>query len=333
MPFPDPAAYQQGTVAKWYLSCILTHIDIGTKESVLKTTIIGSGQLGLCWAQALAGDAAHEIALSDPKPPAAAVSWSGTSGTAIRPRIAEWVADQELVLVCVPGTVLESLVESLLPHLTPGATIVDMTTAAAHAKRESAARAEAAGMAYVDIAITGAVALTGVRTPLLYAGKPNPAVEGVLAGAGAPVRVLPESVPGDAVTVKLLRSVIMKGLEALAVEALPAARSYGVLDQLDAVLGDVDQAPFTDLLRSMVATHPAHAVRRHAEVLEAAAQLDSIGYPAQLTGQVAGRYAATVDSISRTGGPENSTFEASLDWLDSEALRATEPTTAQEVRA
>ena len=76
-----------------------------------------------------------------------------------------------------------------------------MPTAAAQAKQESPARADIAGIGYVDIAITGAVALSGVRTPLLYAGTPNQAVEAVLAGAGAPVRVLRESMPGDAVTV------------------------------------------------------------------------------------------------------------------------------------
>lgn len=243
----------------------------------------------------------------------------------IRPEISEWISDEELVLVCVPGFVLPSVTEPLLRHVAAGATIVDMTTAAAQAKRESAAQADAAGIGYVDIAITGAVALSGVKTPLLYAGKPNKAVEAVLASVGAPVRVLPDSAPGDAVTVKLLRSVIMKGLEALAIEAFPAARAYGVLDQLETVLGDVNQAPFTDLLKSMVATHPAHAVRRHAEVLEAAAQLNDIGYPAELTGQVAGKYAITAEKVASTGGPAGPTFEESLDWLDSLVARSSAP--------
>ena len=299
----------------------------------MKTTIIGSGQVGLCWAEALTANAAQTVSLSDPQPPAAAVSWSENSGVPIRPEVSEWIADQELVLVCVPGSVLQFVIDPLVQHLGAGATIVDMTTAAAQAKREAAAKAAAAGLDYVDIAITGAVALSGARTPLLYAGPRIPAVEELLASAGAPVRVLPDSAPGDAVTVKLLRSVIMKGLEALAIEALPAARSYGVLDQLYTVLSDVDQSPFTDLLKSMVATHPAHAVRRHAEVLEAAAQLDRAGYPSELTGHVAEKYAAIARNTASTGGPEASTFEASLDWLDTLAFQATAATTPQEVSA
>lgn len=299
----------------------------------MKTTIIGSGQVGLCWAQALTDLAAHNISLSDPKPPAAAMAWSQASGIAIRPEVSEWIAGQDVVLVCVPGSVLPLVTDSLVRHLGAGGAIVDMTTAAAQAKRESAAQAHAAGIAYIDIAITGAVALNGVRTPLLYAGKRDSAVEELLDGAGAPVRILPDSVPGDAVTVKLLRSVIMKGLEALAIEALPAARSYGVLDQLYTVLGDVDLAPFSDLLKSMVTTHPAHAVRRHAEVVEAAAQLDTVGYPAELTGHVADKFAATAENVGRTGGPASTTFEGSLDWLDTLALTATAAKSTEEVPA
>ncbi len=304
-----------------------------TKESVLKTTIIGSGQVGLCWAEALTANAAHAISVSDPQPPAPAKAWSERTGVPIRPEVSAWISDQDLVLVCVPGSILPFVTDSLVQHLSPGATIVDMTTAAAGAKRESAARAAASGIEYIDIAITGAVALKGVQTPLLFAGKRNAAVEELLAAAGAPVRVLPDSAPGDAVTVKLLRSVIMKGIEALAIEALPAARAYGVLDQLYTVLGDVDQAPFTDLLKSMVATHPAHSVRRHAEVLEAASQLDRAGYPAELTGHVAGKFAVTAENLARTGGPADGTFEASLEWLDTFALPATTAPAAEEVTA
>lgn len=299
----------------------------------MKTTIIGSGQVGLCWAQALHGSAAHKISLSDPQPPAVATSWSESSGVAIRRGVSAWISDQDLVLVCVPGSVLPLVTDALVQHLSPCATIVDMTTASAQAKRESAGHAEAAGIGYVDIAITGAVALNGAGTPLLYAGKRNSAVEEVLMAAGAPVRILPDSAPGDAVTVKLLRSVIMKGLEALAIEALPAARSYGVLGQLYTVLSDVDQAPFADLLKSMVATHPAHAVRRHAEVLEAAAQLDKVGYPAELTGQVAHKFAATAENVDRTGGPAAATFEGSLDWLDTLARQAAAASAPEEVSA
>jgi 3-hydroxyisobutyrate dehydrogenase len=291
----------------------------------MKITIVGTGEVGLRWAQSLTANSSYEVSVTDPAPPAAAAAWAQQSKVTIRPEISGWIEGQDIVLVCVPGFVLPAVAASLRRFLGTGATIVDLTTAAAQAKREAAADAQSVGISYIDIAITGAVALSGVRTPLLYAGAENEAVAELLAAVGAPVRVLPNSSPGDAVTVKLLRSVIMKGLEALAVESLPAARAYGVLDQLCTVLGDVDQSPFVDLLKSMVTTHPAHAVRRHAEVLEAAAQLEKIGHPSVLTGQVAARYAKTAER-TKTGGPAGPSFEAALDWLDTQAMNS--PTSA-----
>ncbi|MDF9277598.1 NAD(P)-binding domain-containing protein [Arthrobacter sp. EH-1B-1] len=294
----------------------------------MNITIIGLGQVGLCWAEALS--ATHTVSVSDPHPPAIARTWSESTGIPIRPEVSEWIGGQDLVLMCVPGSVLPLLSGPLACHVSAGATVVDMTTAAAQAKREAAALIEASNVGYLDVAITGAVALSGVRTPLLCAGKRNTSVEEMFLNVGAPFRLLPDSTPGDAVTVKLLRSVIMKGLEALAIEALPAARSYGVLDHLYAVLQDVDQAPFTSLLESMVATHPDHAVRRRAEVIEAAGQLSRAGYPAALTEHVAEKFSTTVDTVSRLGAPTSSTFEASMAWLEITAKGATDQAEAED---
>ena len=136
--------------------------------------------------------------------------------------------------------------------------------------------------------------------------------------------MLADSAPGDAVAVKLLRSVIMKGLEALAVEALPAAQSYGVLEQLLTALGDVDRSSFAALLQSMVTSHPQHAARRHAEVLEAADQLQRAGYPHELTDQVGRKYATTVAQTELRGTPEASDLDTVLDWYRPAALEQTQ---------
>jgi 3-hydroxyisobutyrate dehydrogenase-like beta-hydroxyacid dehydrogenase len=214
---------------------------------------------------------------------------------------------------------LPAVADAVLTSTTAGAVVVDLSTAAAVAKQQASVLAERAGVHYVDAAITGAVALSGVRTPLLYAGERFAVVDNLFAALETPVVYLSDSRPGDAVRVKLLRSVIMKGLEALAVDALPAARQYGLLDQLFAVLSDVDQRPFADLLRSMVVTHPGQAERRKAEVAEAAAQLDEVGVAADLTGSVAGRFGRTVDRIAVAGLPGYATLEATLDWFDDAA--------------
>lgn len=280
----------------------------------MKITLMGTGQVGLVWAEALSVCTDIELSLSDPYPSERALAWAGEHGMELHREVGSWIADAELVLLCVPGKAVPAATAAVLPQLESGAVVVDLSTAGADTKREAAAVAAAAGIGYVDIAITGAVGIHGVRTPLLYAGALEARVERVLVQVQAPLTVLPDSAPGDAVAVKLLRSVIMKGLEALAVEALPAAQSYGVLEQLLTALGDVDRSSFAALLQSMVTSHPQHAARRHAEVLEAADQLDRAGYPHELTDQVSRTYAATVAQAEAKGTPETSDLETVLNW-------------------
>jgi 3-hydroxyisobutyrate dehydrogenase-like beta-hydroxyacid dehydrogenase len=127
--------------------------------------------------------------------------------------------------------------------------------------------------------------------------------------------VLEGAQPGDAIRVKLLRSVIMKGLEALAVECLPAAQQYGLLDQLLVSLSDVDRTGFVALLEAMTRTHARHAVRRSHEVAEAAAQLDAVDLPNSMTQATGQRFSATVEMTNAGSWPTSDTTEAAIEWL------------------
>ena len=93
------------------------------------------------------------------------------------------------------------------------------------------------------------------------------------------MRVLEDGRAGDAATLKLLRSVFTKGMEALAVECLVCAEHFGVRDRLYDILGDIDRAPLKDFLNMLVTTHLLHAERRWHEVDNAIAQLEAAELP------------------------------------------------------
>src|SRR3546814_10014138 len=93
---------------------------------------------------------------------------------------------------------------------------------------------------------------------------------------GAPVRVVGTKA-GDAIALKLLRSVFTKGLEALAVECLMAAEHRGLRHQLYDVLSDLDESSIRSFTEAVVTTHVRHAGRRLAEVQEARCQLQNEG--------------------------------------------------------
>jgi 3-hydroxyisobutyrate dehydrogenase-like beta-hydroxyacid dehydrogenase len=279
-------------------------------------TIIGCGEVGFAYAEALLKlTPAPELQLFDPRPPPAAVAFSDRVGLPIAATPGPWLDRSDLILVCTPGTVLQVVLDSLGPFLAAGTVVADMSTAGADAKKAANSFCAERGVPYVDIAITGSVALGKAKTPLLYAGPEAAVLTDALAQLGAPVTILAGAEPGDAIRVKLLRSVIMKGLEALAVECLPAAEQYGVLDQVWVSLGDVDRTGFVNLLQAMTRTHAQHAVRRAHEVAEAADQLDAIGLPSMMTRATEHRFTSTSALTAAGSVPAGDSTDAAIEWL------------------
>ncbi|MFZ3561375.1 DUF1932 domain-containing protein [Streptomyces sp. BH055] len=281
----------------------------------MKIGIVGCGEVGLSYAEkALELNPAAHLLLLDPAPGAPAKAFADSQGLPLHRAAGPWLGEAELVLLATPGGALRTVLDPLTPQLPAGTVIADLSTASADAKRDAAAHCAQRPVRYVDIAITGSVAVTRAATPLLYAGAEIPELLALFQAFGAPVTVLEDSRPGDAMRVKLLRSVLMKGLEALAVECLPAARTYGVLDQLWAALQDVDRTGFTNLLQAMTRTHPRHAARREHEVAQAAEQLERIGYPSAMTRATEQRFAATREATAASA-PADDTTDAALDWI------------------
>ena len=245
-----------------------------------EVVIVGCGEVGVAYAEGVRGlDPAPMLHLMDPKPGPAGVAFAESAGLAIH-REASPAGDRRRGAVGDPGGAAGTSAPLA------AAAAVSRCGGRRHEYRVRGGRSgrrgslRAAGAAYVDVAITGSVALSKARTPLLYAGPEVPALlSTVHAVRGAADRSRGTRSPVDAMRVKLLRSVVMKGLEGLVVECLPAAQEYGVLDQLWASLGDVDRTGFVALLQAMTRTHPRHAARRQHEVADAAAQLEAIGYP------------------------------------------------------
>ena len=72
--------------------------------------------------------------------------------------------------------------------------------------------------------------------------------------------------PGSASSVKMVRSVMIKGIEALGVEAYVTAERQGILKEVMECLGDVDAMPFRGFIAMLVQTHIVHAHRRWEEM-------------------------------------------------------------------
>jgi 3-hydroxyisobutyrate dehydrogenase-like beta-hydroxyacid dehydrogenase len=279
----------------------------------MKTAILGGGVVGTCYAQALAGSGHVLVGICDPQPSAALHTFAQAHGLAIHAAPGPWLAEAELVLSAVFGSVALDVAQTALPQLRAGTLYLDMTTADPADMRQAEALAQAGGQRFADVAITGAVNLSGARTPLLCAGDGAAEARQLLAACGAPVRVV-GSRAGDAAALKLLRSIFTKGMEALAVECLVTAESKGLRQELHTVLSDIDEGCLRETMESMVRTHITHAGRRLSEVLEAQRQMRLAGIEPVVLPGVQQRFEKTVAMLSAHafGGGDTA---AALAWL------------------
>ncbi|MDA7947772.1 MAG: DUF1932 domain-containing protein, partial [Hyphomicrobiaceae bacterium] len=233
--------------------------------------IIGCGEVGGAYARALQGKATLSLCdiVSEGRPGAL----SQELGLPLMMEKGDWLAPCDLAIAAVPGRASGEAAETTLPFMSQGSVYVDVSTGAPDSLRASTRAFDEADRAFVDVAIMGAIALTGGKTPVLIAGEEAERAKAFFELMGANPKILEGGNPGDAVALKLLRSVIIKGLECLSIESLTAAEHLGIRDRLLDALGDVDNGPIADLIGSLVTTHILHAERRMHEMEESTAQL------------------------------------------------------------
>lgn len=205
-------------------------------------------------------------------------------------RVAYWGADAVLSLV----TADQALSAAHAAHgIANGAFWFDMNSVAPETKRAAAEAVTAAGGRYVDVAVMAPVHPKRHAAPLLLAGPD--AVEGAefLRAVGFRNVTVAGDRVGAASAIKMIRSVMVKGIEALSAECVLAAEAAGVRDaviaSLDASWPGADWAGRFDynLDRMML-----HGNRRAAEMDEVVATLDALGTGSAMSRATADRQRA-----------------------------------------
>lgn len=214
---------------------------------------------------------------------------------------AEAVAGADLVFCLVTADQALAAAEAAAPHLAPNAVWLDGNSCAPGTKRAAARMIEAAGAAYVDMAIMAPVHPQGHRVPVLLAGAAAEPTAYALRHLGMAPAVAGPNV-GDASTIKMLRSVMVKGIEALTAECLLAARRAGVEAAVLASLqasdtrSDWETRAAYNLERMMV-----HGARRGGEMREVAATLRGLGLPDRMAAATAA-WQEAIGALGLEGG-------------------------------
>jgi 3-hydroxyisobutyrate dehydrogenase-like beta-hydroxyacid dehydrogenase len=252
--------------------------------------LIGFGEAGSTFARAAAWGAQARAFDLDPAR-ARIMADRGVKGC---PSAAVALADAPLVLSLVTADQSLAAARHCAPLLADQALWCDMNSVAPQTKRAAAALIEAAGGRYVDVAVLAPVEPARLAVPLLLAGPHTTAAETALRHAGfSNVRLVGGEV-GKASAIKMIRSVMIKGIEALTDEMMAAAAAAGVTDEVLASLDASERAkPWAERAAYNLERMASHGARRAAEMEESARTLEGLGVgPVMTRGTVCRQRAA-----------------------------------------
>jgi 3-hydroxyisobutyrate dehydrogenase-like beta-hydroxyacid dehydrogenase len=247
-----------------------------------QVALIGFGEFGGIFGRDLAaagiGVAMFDILLRAEPSRASMLAKAKNANVRACDSLDEAIRGAELVISAVTSSAATGAAKEAVSALRGGQTYLDINSVSPDTKREIARILEPSIAIFVEAAVMAPVSPQRLKVPMLLGGVEAESVAARLRSMGMNATPVSERI-GVASAVKMCRSVMIKGIEALAVESLFAARRYGaekeVLASLAATYPHMGwDGPLPDYLISRVAEHGR---RRAAEMREAAETLRNVG--------------------------------------------------------
>lgn len=257
----------------------------------LRIAFIGFGELGSRFARDFAarGDvdlAAYDI-LFGTAAGARLEARAKDIGVAIAPSNAAACQRADVIISAVTADRAEAVADETAPNLARGQVFLDVNSASPSTKRRASKVVDAAGASYVEGAVMGPVAGPGIAVEILTGGEAAARTSEVLNAHGAKLTPVATEI-GRASAIKLCRSIMIKGIEALMVDCARATKHWDVEEpvyvSLTRTFPGTDWFKLAEDMSERVATH---GVRRAAEMREACEMLKEMGLDGSLAGAVA----------------------------------------------
>ncbi len=292
--------------------------------------IVGLGEIGTTFARGLRAAGVSGVVAYD------AYASNGDFSELIRRRAdeigirladspADLAATTRLILDVTPGTVCEASAGAFKDVLQPEHSYVALASTGPDTKTSIYEALQGTGANVCDGAILGSPK-DGHAMPIIISGPGANLVKDALSPLGMKIEVVSATV-GAATAIKIIRSVITKGVEALLTEGLLAARRHSIDEYVVTSLSRIWSKPFEQTVNNMLTTSVIHAERRAEEATMSADTLKSLGLDSMMSEATSQRLARTAQLglKSQLGG------EAPSDWR--EALRLIEEASAKAGRA
>jgi 3-hydroxyisobutyrate dehydrogenase-like beta-hydroxyacid dehydrogenase len=237
-------------------------------------------------------------------------------GVALTASHAELAAQADFIVSAVTASQAVPVAQACAPAVKKNAFFLDFNSASPGAKQRAAKLIDAAGGRYVEGAVMTSIPPYRIKVPLLLGGATAGELAPLLVELGFDAKVASEKL-GVASAVKMCRSVMIKGLEAMTIECFTTARAYGVED---AVLASFKETfPGIDWEKQGAYFFQRvieHGRRRAEEVREVAETVRDIGLTPWSAEGTAERQAWVADLADEGlfGTKGSKTFARSPDW-------------------
>jgi 3-hydroxyisobutyrate dehydrogenase-like beta-hydroxyacid dehydrogenase len=245
---------------------------------------------------------------------------AAAAGTTLVASPADLAGVSDLLFSTVTSSAALEAARQTAPFLAERHVYADLNSVSPARKQEIAAVVGATGAAFVEAAVMAPVAPYGHRVPMLLGGPAARRFSDLMAPLGMRLEVLESAAIGTAAAVKMCRSILVKGLEALMCECVLGASRYKADEYVFASVNEsfpgVDWKKLADYMIGRVVVH---GERRARELEEVAETLRAIGVEPIMAEAAARRQ----DSIARLGvatgfGPEGpKTYRELIDALAS----------------
>ena len=174
-------------------------------------------------------------------------------------------------------------------YIQSGTVFLDLNSASPGTKQQCAALIDAAGGQYVEAGVMTSVPPYGIKVPMLLGGYPANNLASSLSNWELDAKAVSDKI-GVASAIKMCRSVMIKGLEALVIESYSTARAYGVEDHMIATLQETfPSIDWTKQGAYFFSRVVQHGQRRAEEMRESARTVQEAGFEPLMTRAIAAK--------------------------------------------
>jgi 3-hydroxyisobutyrate dehydrogenase-like beta-hydroxyacid dehydrogenase len=271
---------------------------------VQRIGVVGYGEVGRIFAAGLKPQvsevAAWDLKFADVATAQAQREHASGQGVRACGSMRELCEASDLVISAVTASNTLAVAQEAAPFLRAGSVFLDLNSASPGTKQQAAAAVQAHGAHYLEAGVMTSVPPYGIQVPMLLGGAKADELAQLLGSWGLDAKAVSEKL-GVASAIKMCRSVMIKGLEALVIESYATARAYGVEDHvlptLQETFPSIDWHQQGAYFFSRVVQH---GQRRAEEMREAANTVQEAGFAPLMTAAIAEKQQWVAD-LAREG--------------------------------